>query len=298
MRQVAYYRLSQASVMNKETSSLINTTKQSIPQGTSYTNQPNNKRNTKKKGMYTNKHHNRLFNSIKKPNLVEMLYSICPYLPEKTQVPIHTFSGILQTLDTVKTIQSHTYRIQGLKTNTFVNEKDRQIGMIQAIKPYVAKKEKLESIEKAISSYSTMKNSISQYSQYKYDKQKKPGIQQIIDFVSSMKQFFPNGKVQQIDRLLKIVKIANTMDLTEQVMNNKDKNIVNHSVDTPNEKAFNILPDQIDASNEKIIDADIQQQKIIDTIKPLLNEEQQKSIGPLIQLAKKLSTQMNDSDTK
>ncbi|SNT04785.1 hypothetical protein SAMN05446037_103536 [Anaerovirgula multivorans] len=90
--------------------------------------------------------------AIKNPDIKRALQSVCAYLDEKEQVPIHTLAGALEIINTMQQLLDSSYKIQGLPYATVSNKIEKQLGVINILKDYAHEEDKnlLEAVESAI----------------------------------------------------------------------------------------------------------------------------------------------------
>jgi len=90
--------------------------------------------------------------AMKHPDLENVLSSVCSYLEEEEQIPIHTISGILQLVNTTKRIKDSSYRIPGVPRAKTLKHDDKHLSIIQVLKQYANDDDKnlLEAIESTL----------------------------------------------------------------------------------------------------------------------------------------------------
>ncbi|MGI6705197.1 MAG: hypothetical protein ACOX6S_02685 [Clostridia bacterium] len=237
------------------------------------------------------------------PKLIDMLNDICPYLRENEQIPIHTMVGLLKTLDTVRTLQSRTYRIQEVASQPSLNLRERQLGMIRAMKQYIEpeRKEKLERLEKFLSMTDQMKNSANRIRALRFSKEQNNASDHMVEMLNILTPLLPEQQQKNLEKISKILKVIEIMDSNEG-----SAQLESQKASEDAENRIPILPEK-DPSNgtEEIAPpgesdhngglSKAQQEKIINALKPLLSDEQQKSMDKLFEMAQGLAKQINNN---
>jgi len=238
------------------------------------------------------------------PKLIDLLNAICPYLSEHEQIPIHTMVGLLKTLDTVRTLQNRTYRIQGLSSQSNLPLHERQLGIIRAMKQYVEPEEgkkNLERLEKLLSMTDQMKNSANRIRALRQNKEQNHASDQIAEMMNIIKPLLPEQQQKNLEKFAKITKLIEVMDSYEE-----SSQVESQKAPENTEDQIPILPEKV-ANNgtEKIAQpresdhsgslSKAQQEKIINALKPLLSDEQQKSMDKLLEIAQGLAKQINSN---
>lgn len=236
------------------------------------------------------------------PKLIDMLNAICPYLSENEQIPIHTMVGLLKTLDTVRTLQSRTYRIQGLSSQSSLSLRERQLGIIRAMKQYIEPegKENLERFERLLSMTDQMKNSANRIKALSLGKEQNNSSDQMAEMLNIIKPLLPEQQQQTLGKLSRIMKLVEIMDFNEGI-----SQVESQKASENTENRIPILPEKVPSNGTEEIaqpkESDsgslskAQQDKIINALKPLLSDEQQKSMDKLLEMAQGLAKQIDNN---
>lgn len=212
---------------------------------------------------------------LDQPQSIQMLKSIGPYLDEREQNIVYTAAGIMEAAQLIRDIASHTYHHKNKAALLHVPSSPaaRRIEALKAIKPYIAK-ENRKQLDRFLNFYEGVRKVQSNLSLYKdkkgiSDEQGAAPLKKAGEFLELIHPVLPDEQRQRIDRVMQMIKMVEVMGNAEKAAHDKNK----RNEEIKKEAANN---------NE-------QSEKIMDSLAPMLNEEQKESMNMIIKMAQLLS---------
>ncbi len=198
---------------------------------------------------------------IKNPASRELLSAIIPYLDIEEQQNVYTILGLLEALDTIYGVADGTY--QDVKiSNTpilFDSEKERIVGILKAIKPYVPEpsRELVNNIAKAQTMSSQLARNIRVYKSKRLSGQNLlDSLDPIYDSFDTLRPIIPPKQYEQIDRIVSMAKLFESSELKNYIPSD-EKSVGDGAVDmkttTDQDPKMNTSPKKTDDTIETLM---------------------------------------------
>lgn len=173
---------------------------------------------------------NSISQAIYNPETINMLMAASPYLDVPEQEGLYTIIGILEAIQILNGIREGSYqaqRMQQIPVLGLENE-NRNLGIIKALKDYMPESSRSfidsaiqlhESIEKLINNIKIYRNNL------KIAGNRKPNpIEDLGEIIKVIKPVLPDEQQSKLERLQKVIQIAQVMDLDERIIKNREIN--------------------------------------------------------------------------
>jgi len=257
---------------------------------------------------------NKSITFLTNPKSIDILKSLGPYLNEKEQKAAYTAAGVLEAAHLMKNVMNDTYRYQHSIENANIasNPGKRALDAIKALKPYINPNDRryvsqaidiFERIDKLNRNIMLHRNNM-----LLMENKRTNPISSAGDILKIVHPILPKESRKRADKAIQVLNIIELMEETEKLnLRNRKKNEksvfgknieVEKQVKDTKDKEDMITDTKSEESNEddKTDQAD-QIQNIIDSLSPMLNEEQKESMGMILKLAQLLTQSENDTET-
>lgn len=245
---------------------------------------------------------NSLAQAVYNPETINMLMAVSPYLDVPEQEGIYTIVGILEAIQILNGLREGSYqaqRMQQIPVMGLENE-NRSFGIVKALKDYMPDSSR-PLIDRAIQIHESLEklsNNIKIYrNNLKIAGSRNPNpLEDLGEMVKLIKPIIPDEQQAKLERLQKIIQVAQIMDLDEMIKN-RGMNI-NKGTDS-SKKAQSEVEEDSPQTNTTTKDDDkngYQQQKETaqgDVQQSTSNDEQNQSLEMLLRLMQLL---MQSSD--
>ena len=231
------------------------------------------------------------------PRSLDMLLSLGPYLNEKEQDAVYTAAGVLEAFHTINDVMSHTYhnRHKAMSMQVPSSPSARKIEAMKAIKPYI-KPDTRQQLDRFVNLYETMNKLRSNITIYRNNrslsgKDRLSTFESVNEVLKVIKPILPEEHRERADKAVQLFKMAEAISSAEKLSKGapKDKSGKRYdrkeTVNTVNKDNASDSEDQ----NEKI-------QKMMDSLSPMLNDEQKESINMIMKMAQLLSQSDSSED--
>lgn len=234
-------------------------------------------------------------NSQSTDSFLGILSAIHPYLQSEEQWLINAIFGFSEITEIITGLMGNTYQTQKLTmaSKQFMSKKEKNIGIMQAIQPYVPY-ESQALLDKVVQIQNTVNKLANSFNHYKsqdsesQDYSKEKMLSRIADTMDIIKPLMPKEQQDGIKQINKVLKIIQAIEMSEILDGFKKTNIG----DTPalksqkdihiNDKEILALPE---SENQDKSDGEIDSSTSTD-------DEQSNSLEMMIKMAQLLSQTM------
>lgn len=145
----------------------------------------------------------------------EILSAVIPYLDEYEQKNVYTVLGLLEALDTIYNVADGTYQEVKISNNPilFSSEKERVVGILNAVKPYISQpsKELVDNIAQAQSMSSQLARNIRVYKSKRLSGESiLENLDTVYDTLEILQPIIPHDKYEQIDKAVGMARLLET----------------------------------------------------------------------------------------
>ncbi len=174
----------------------------------------------------------------------EILTAIIPYLDTDEQQNVYTILGLLEALDIIYGVADGTYQEVKISNTPilFSSEKERVVGILKAVKPYVSEpsKELVDNVIKAQTMSSQLARNIRIYRSKRLSGQSLlDSLDPIYDTLEALRPIIPSDQYEQIDKIVGLSKLFEAGDLKSPMPDKKNyseiDNVENSITDSQDE---------------------------------------------------------------
>lgn len=251
-----------------------------------------------------NKLRSSISQAVYNPETINMLMAVSPYLDVPEQEGIYTIIGILEAIQILNGIREGSYqaqRMQQIPVLGLENE-NRSFGIVKALRDYMPENSR-PFIDRAIQIHESMEklsNNIKIYrNNLKIAGNRKPSpIEDLGEIIKVIKPIIPDEQHSKLERLQKIIQVAQIMDLDEMLKNRETKVSAKEDDSAKNQRNAEKKDLAMDTANQYGNENEYREQKETardDTQQDVSNGEKNQSLEMLIRLMQLL---MQPSDDK
>lgn len=221
------------------------------------------------------------------PQSIEMLKSIGPYLNANEQKIAYTAAGIMEAIQLIKNVMNHTYHNQNQATLMQIpsNPAQRKIEALKAIKPYIHmnNRKQLDRVLNFYESTNKVQRNIALYQNNRAlaSDQRQSPIESAGEFLKVIRPILPQEQKEKADKAVQVMKMIDVMASADKLTRDEKKEKKKDQA-KPRDR-------EVQADQEKKYAQNDQMQTIMDSIAPMLNEEQKGSMDMIMKMAQLLS---------
>ena len=208
------------------------------------------------------------------PRSIQMLKTLGPYLHEAEQDIVYSAAGFMEALYLIKDVINHTYHKRNRADLLHVpsDPAARKVEAIKAMKPYLSQDSR-KRMDRALSFYENAERFHRNIALYRNSRtltgdQKVNPFQSISEMLKVIHPILPEEQKEKAEKTMQIMKIIDAAGTAEQLTRKDKKEKKRQAEETEKD-------DQI--------------QKIMDSLTPMLNEEQKESMDVIMKMAQLLS---------
>lgn len=185
-------------------------------------------------------------NFIRSPETKEILSAVIPYLDDYEQQNVYTLLGLLEAVDTIYGVADGTYQDIKIATTPvpFRSESERIIGILNAVKPYIAEpsQELVDTIVKAQTMSSKLARNMRVYKSKRLSGESPlENLDTFYEILDILRPIIPEEKLEPIDRITTMAKLFEASPLKEQIFSKDSKPELEKSDEAPASKNDNSL---------------------------------------------------------
>ncbi len=242
--------------------------------------------------MGSKKKEAKLLNELRKPQVIEMLKAIGPYLEDNQQDAIYTAAGVMEAMHMVRDVMNHTY--QNLQRTTIMNvpsnPRARKVEAIKAIKPYIASDNRRQ-LDQALDFYEgadrVRQNLMTfQNNQVLREGRKTSPLELASDILNVIRPVLSREQKEQTEKAQQIIKMIEVMGAVNKGSQKGKKQYALKSAEGTSKEN--------QAAKENSTGSSAEIEKIMDSFAPMLNEEQKESMNMIMKMAQLLSQPKQD----
>jgi len=255
------------------------------------------------KSMFSiNNLRNSISQAVYNPETINILMAVSPYLDVPEQEGIYTIIGVLEAIQILKGLREGSYQAQHMQQIPVLGleNESKGLGIIKALRDYMPENSR-PTIDKAIQiheSIEKLSNNIKIYrNNLKIAGNRKPNpIEDLGEIIKVIKPIIPDEQQTKLERLQKLIQVAQIMDLDEMIKNrgiNVNKREDDSVKDQRKIEKNGVATDTTDQDEDK---DEYQEQKNVahcDIHQPTPNDEQNQSLEMLLKLMQLLMQPSN-----
>lgn len=163
---------------------------------------------------------------IYNPDTIDMLTAVSPYMGMTGQEGIYTIIGVLEVIHLIKGLQDKGYQMQRMQQIPVLTLDDgnKGLGVIKALQDYIPESNRpfIDIIVQALESAEKLSNNMKIYSNnIKLAGNQKPNpIENLGEIIKIVRPIIPYEHQNKIDKMLKLIQIAQVMDLDDMLKGN------------------------------------------------------------------------------
>ncbi|HHY83099.1 MAG TPA: hypothetical protein GX505_10550 [Clostridiales bacterium] len=232
------------------------------------------------------------------PRSLDMLLSLGPYLDEKEQDVVYTAAGVLEAFHTINDVINHTYhnRHKAAVMQVPSDPVFRKIEAMKAIKPHI-KPDSRKHLDQVVNLYESMHKMQKNIAIYRNNRtlaagEKMSSIESVNEILKVIKPILPREQRERAEKAAQLLKMVEAVSTAEKLNREATNGKTNKRSD--NNDSVNIAKSDntagSDEQNDKI-------QKMMDSLSPMLSDEQKESMQMIMKMAQLLSQTDSSDDT-